>query len=296
MEWIIEKSHDGMLVREYLRTVKRFSRSTLVSVKKDGDILLNEESVTVRACVHQGDCLRIVFAKEERGSHLRPVAKPLTILYEDDELLVVHKPAGLATIPSIHHLEDTLANRVIAYYDKKGIPFTYHVVTRLDVDTSGIVLIAKHRFAHSIMANDQLRGEVNRTYIAFVEGTLKEHQGTIQAPIGRKEGSIIQREVREDGKRAITHYEVLEQYLNFCAVRVKLETGRTHQIRVHFSSIGSPLIGDDLYGGNKTLIQRQALHCSHIQFPHPITRQVMQVKSELPQDIRKMMQHAKGLC
>ncbi|MFC0524757.1 RluA family pseudouridine synthase [Pontibacillus salicampi] len=292
MKWKIEKQHEGMLVRDYLRYVRAFSRTILVAVKTEGGIFLNGEPIRVRAMLSEGDELHIVFPKEERGVHLEPSYKPIEILYEDEAVLVINKPPYLATIPSVHHLEDTLANRIIAYYEEKGIPYTTHIVTRLDANSSGIVLVAKHRLAHSILSTQQEAKEVQRTYVALVEGKLNQKKGSIIAPIGRKDTSIIERIVREDGQRAVTHYEVMEEQPEYTLVQLKLETGRTHQIRVHLSSIGHPLLGDDLYGGNHKVIERQALHCSSITFSHPFTRENMEVQVEIAEDMRK---YTKGL-
>lgn len=289
MKWTITSEHSGMLVRDYLRSVRAFSRSIIKAIKYDDNIKINDKPVTVRAILKEGDVLAIRFPPEERGAHLGPVSKPLHIIYEDEEVIVLNKPAKLATIPSIHHLDDTLANRLIAYYDEHQIPYTAHIVTRLDRDTSGIVLIAKNRLSHSIMAQKQLNNDIHRTYIAIVEGRLKDSQGTIDCPIGRKTDSIIERQVHPEGKRAITHYEVIAERQDYTVVKVRLETGRTHQIRVHFSHLGHPLVGDTMYGGSKKYMDRQALHCISISFPLPFTDELMKLDAEVPEDMKVLM-------
>lgn len=276
-----------MLVRDYLMSVRAFSRSLVKAVKMKGQILLNQHPVTVRSYVAEGDQLEILFPPEQRGRHLQPVDKPIEILYEDEMVIVLNKPARLATIPSIHNLEDTLANRLMAYYDDHGIQSTAHIITRLDRDTSGIVLVAKNRYIHSILGRSQEKNEIHRTYVAGVEGQFNEKEGTIHYPIGRKPGSIIERMVDlEEGKKAVTHYKVLQSMGERSLVQVRLETGRTHQIRVHFSYIGHPLLGDSLYGGKLGEIGRQALHCCSISFVHPSSKEVVEIEAESPEDMK----------
>ena len=216
---------------------------------------------------------------------MRPEHLPLKIVYEDEAILVIDKRAGMATIPSIHHPSQTVATAVLAYYERRNIPFTVHIVTRLDRETSGLVLVAKHRYSHSLLSMEQINGSIERGYDAIVEGVLEQPDGVIDAPIGRKEGSIIERTVRADGKKAITHYETVQQTKTHSLINVKPETGRTHQIRVHFSFIGHPLAGDDLYGGSRDIINRQALHCSTIRFLHPLTKKRMEFHASLPNDM-----------
>ncbi|MCD5324670.1 MULTISPECIES: RluA family pseudouridine synthase [Pontibacillus] len=289
MKYIVDQQHDGMLVRDYLYHVRAFSRRMIKVIKYDEGILLNNSAVTVRARVRAGDELFIQFPPEERGPHLAPVHKPISILYEDEDVVVLNKPAALATIPSVHHLNDTLANRLMAYYDDHQIPFTFHVVTRLDRDTSGIVLVAKNRFVHSLLAKVQEEGAVRRTYHAIVEGHLDEGKGTIDASIDRAPGSIIERCVTDTGKRAITHYEVVKKQRDTTLVKVRLETGRTHQIRVHFDYIGHSLRGDPLYNGVNVGIERHALHCSSIQFPLPSTGEEVCIEAPLPPDMESLI-------
>ncbi|KGP74342.1 RluA family pseudouridine synthase [Pontibacillus yanchengensis] len=294
MKWTITKQQEGMLVRNYLHSVRAFSRSMVKVVKFEGAILLNDDPVSVKAKLAEGDVLELHFPPEERGPHLHPVDRPIVILYEDEDVLVLNKPAGLATIPSIHHLEDTLSNRIIAYYNKENISYTVHIVTRLDVDTSGIVLIAKHRLAHSILSSTQEKGQIRRTYKAIVSGRIADSNGTIAAPIGRNYDSLIERQVTPDGREAITHYQVEVETPDYTLLDVRLETGRTHQIRVHFSYLGHPLLGDHLYGGERSLIDRQALHCTSLVFPHPMSGEEIVVNAEMPEDMVRLITHEKS--
>ncbi len=191
---------------------------------------------------------------------------PLSIVYEDDYVIVLDKPPHMSTIPSREHPNGTIANALLFHYEKQQLQTTVHIVTRLDRDTSGLVLVAKHRHVHHLLSEQQKQGKVKRRYEAVCHGYVTPLVRTIDAPIGRKGDSIIERQVRPDGQRAVTHYEVLQQKNEMTHVSIRLETGRTHQIRVHFSHIGHPLVGDDLYGGSRARIDRQALHSCELTF------------------------------
>ncbi|WP_028782076.1 RluA family pseudouridine synthase [Thalassobacillus devorans] len=288
--WKITKQHEGMLVREYLIAVRAFSRQLLKQIKQGQGLKLNGIAVTVRKKLAAGDELEVILPAVEPAKRLEAVEMELSIVYEDEDVLVIDKPAGLAIMPSMNH-DITLANGIIAYYQQNGIPSTIHVVTRLDRDTSGLVLIAKHAYSHSLLAAPH-PSSLKKTYLALVDGHLGQSKGTIEAPIGRKDGSIIEREVREDGQAATTRYEVLESFERHSLVQVELVTGRTHQIRVHMSYLGHPLAGDDLYGGSLYLMKRQALHCHRLAFTQPLTRETVVCQKELPRDMFSAMNKA----
>lgn len=286
MKWIIKTEHHGMLIRDYLQKVHNFSSRILKTVKLGGgEINVNGLPQTVRYSLMKGDMLEVQFPPEKIGPGLQPVEMNLNIIYEDDDLIVIDKRAGIATVPSVNHPSGTVADGMLAYYEKNNIPYTIHIVTRLDRDTSGLVLIAKHSYSHSLLAASQQASNVKRKYKAIIEGHLDQREGTINAPIGRKEGSIIERAVLDTGKRSVTHYKVISKFRHHSLIEVDLETGRTHQIRVHFSHIGHPLAGDNLYGGSAESIGRQALHCDVIEFEHPTTKEIIQLQSELPADM-----------
>ncbi|EQB35207.1 hypothetical protein M948_19090 [Virgibacillus sp. CM-4] len=292
MEWTIKKAHEGMLIREFLREEQGFSRRIVKSIKFDGGrIMVNGKTQTVRYSLVAGDKLTVIFPEEQHGDHMQPEQLDLAIMYEDADIIVINKAAGMAVIPSLHHPTGTVANGLLAHYSKQDIHFTIHIVTRLDRDTSGLMLVAKHRYSHSILAESQKMGEVKRHYQAIVQGKMEQKKGTINKPIGRKPGSIIEREIRMDGKSAITHYLVEKQADAFALADVRLETGRTHQIRVHFSGIGHPLCGDTLYGGSKQFIDRQALHCYQLSFNHPITKEPFYFSANMPADMAAIMQN-----
>jgi 23S rRNA pseudouridine1911/1915/1917 synthase len=290
MKWVVNESDAGKLLREFLKK-EEISRTALTDIKfKGGSIQVNGEEVNVRYRLAANDQVSIMFPLESPSEGLKGEEIPLSIVYEDAYLLVINKPTGMNTIPSREHPEGSLANALIGYYQRNGLQATSHIVTRLDRDTSGIVLIAKHRHVHHLFSMMQRSGEVKRTYEAFAEGRISLARGTIKAPIGRKADSIIEREVREDGQYACTHYHVLENHHGFTYVELNLETGRTHQIRVHMSYINHPLLGDDLYGGDRSRIARQALHCKKIKFIHPILGEEMTFTASLPRDMSKILE------
>jgi 23S rRNA pseudouridine1911/1915/1917 synthase len=292
LQWTINEEHEGRMIKEFLKE-KEISRIALTDIKfKGGKILVNNIEVNVRYLLKADDIVTVIFPPENPSEGVIGEKIELEILFEDPFILVVNKPAGMSTIPSREHPNGSLANALVGYYEEIGIRATSHIVTRLDRDTSGIVLIAKQRHVHHLLSKQQQNGHVKRTYEAFAQGSLKLEMGSIEEPIGRKTDSIIEREVRIDGQYACTHYKVLKRYKDFTHVELQLETGRTHQIRVHMSFIGHPLLGDDLYGGNLILIERQALHCKKIHFIHPFNGREMTFTAPLPLDMNEIIKAA----
>ncbi|QOY34188.1 RluA family pseudouridine synthase [Anaerobacillus isosaccharinicus] len=284
-QWHVPKTYHDRLLRDFLREEKQLSRQGLTEIKRSGSLFVNGAPVTVRVLLKEEDEVTVIFPPETRGQGLNSIDLPLHIIYEDEHLLVINKPANLPTIPSIYHPDRSLANAVLFHYDKNNIPYTFHAVNRLDRDTSGLLIVAKHRYAHDLMTKEQKAGKVKRTYIAIVHGQMEELSGVINAPIGRKEESIIEREVRSDGQQAITNFKVIKRLEEETVTELCLETGRTHQIRVHLAYLGHPLLGDDLYGGQLTKIDRQALHSFQLQFFHPLLEKEMNFSIEPPPDM-----------
>lgn len=290
INWVIDQIDAGKLIKDFLKE-KEISRTALTDIKfRGGEILVNDHEENVRYLLRQGDHLLVIFPPESQSERLTGENLELKIIYEDEFLLVVNKPAGMSTIPSREHPSGSLANALVGYYESKGIEATSHIVTRLDRNTSGLVLIAKHRHVHHLLSMAQQTGRVKRTYEAFASGSIPDHHGMIKEPIGRKADSIIEREVRPDGQYACTHYSVLARYRQFTHLQLQLETGRTHQIRVHLAFIGHPLLGDDLYGGEKGLINRQALHCSRVSIFHPFLKQQLDFCTPLPADMARLQE------
>jgi 23S rRNA pseudouridine1911/1915/1917 synthase len=289
MEWRIDQQHAGKLIKEFLKE-QEISRTALTDIKFNGGaILVNDQEENVRFKLHEGDTLKVIFPIEVPSKGVPGENISLDIVYEDDYLLVVNKPAGMNTIPSREHPSGSLANALVGYYQSSGVDATSHIVTRLDRNTTGLVLVAKHRHVHHLFSKQQKSGDVKRTYEAFAGGVILGHNGKIEQPIGRKTESIIEREVREDGQYACTHFQVLGRHDMFTHLKLQLETGRTHQIRVHMSYIGHPLLGDDLYGGEPSLIGRQALHCRKVTFFHPFLKQELSFSAPLPPDMEQIL-------
>ncbi|OES43918.1 RluA family pseudouridine synthase [Domibacillus iocasae] len=280
---------DGVLLRTFLQE-KAISKRALTDIKFTGGLIeVNGCEVNVRHMLSAGDTVRIVFPPEVPSDGIKAEQLDLPVLYEDDVLIAVAKPAGMNTIPSREHPAGSLASGLLWIYEERGIQATAHIVTRLDRNTSGIVLAAKHRYVHHLMSEMQKQKAVFRKYEALAEGVFTQADGVIEAPIGRRDDSIIERTVRADGQYARTGYQVVKQYDTFAHVSVKPETGRTHQIRVHFAYIGHPLAGDDLYGGSTKRMTRQALHCGSILFHHPLTGVQIDVSMPMPIDMKNLV-------
>ena len=265
-----------------------FKLSTRLKNKliKNNRIFLNDNVCDTRIPVKIGDKLIIDFNYNEDNSNIVPTEMNLDIVYEDEWLLVVNKPSGITIHPSILHFNNSLSNGIRAYFDKIGLKKKIRPVNRLDKDTSGLVIFAKCEYIQECLSLQMQEGILKKEYLCLVSGTINQKSGTINLPIARKEGSIMERCIDEKGKQAITHYKVLKEFENYSLVQCTLETGRTHQIRLHMSSIGHPLLGDTLYGTSSPLISRQALHSYKIKFIHPITKKELELTAKIPQDIK----------
>ncbi|MBO4293638.1 MAG: RluA family pseudouridine synthase [Clostridia bacterium] len=237
-------------------------------IMKNGNVCDSRENVKI------GDIITINLDYEEESENIVPTQMELEIIFEDEWLLVVNKPAGIPVHPSILHYEDSLSNGIKYYYNSIGLKKKIRPVNRLDKNTSGLVIFAKCEYIQERLTEQMQEGTFKKQYLALVSGILENKKGTINLPIARKQGSIIERCIDENGKTSITHYEVLKEYDDYSLVKCTLETGRTHQIRVHFSAIGHSLLGDELYGKASKLIDRQALHCYYLEFIHPVKHNI----------------------
>lgn len=271
---------------------QRISRSLLVRIKQYGGIWVNGEAVPVTYPVVAGDQITIELPSEGKQEEILPKEGTLEILYEDAHYLIVNKPAGVRTLPVRYHDDTSLASTIKYYYQTQGYEDqVIHPIMRLDGGTSGAVIFAKHQFAHSIMAKEMADKRLAKYYTAWTAQPVSEQaHGLIDLPIGRTEDSIIKRCVRDDGKAAQTEYwlqsETSDGYYQY---RLQLHTGRTHQIRVHFSHEGAPLVGDDLYGSNDDVLSHQALHCCQLIFTHPFTQEKLTINAPYPEDLAQLL-------
>ncbi len=279
-EYTVENSFEKMTVGRYLRTYCSVSARTLAKLKRiEGGILLNSEPSRAVDYVKYGDKITINLP-DTTSEGVVPVCLELDIVFEDSYLLVINKPPFMPVHPTKVHQQDTLANALKYYALNKGEDYAFRAVNRLDRNTSGLVIVTKDRHTAFTLS----KSEIIKHYIAFAEGKIDE-KGTVNAPIELAPDSKIVRCVTPLGKEAVTHYEPLKQKDDFTVVKLILETGRTHQIRCHMSYIGHPLMGDDLYGGSLQKLNRHALHCGYISFTHPITGEILEFTSELPEDM-----------
>ena len=282
----------GLLVRTFLKK-QGISKKLLAKIKfQGGTILVNGIEQNVLFSLKSHDIVTVVIPDEEPHETLLADDVPIDIVFEDEHLLIVNKPAGIASIPAQYHPRGTMANRVKAYYvAQRYANQVVHVVTRLDRDTSGLMLFAKHGFAHAKLDQSLQQKQFIKKYQALVSGTVEtlEAHDNISMPIGRDLSSLLKRQVIDTGQKAETEYWLKKRDATRALVDIQLHTGRTHQIRVHFSAIGCPLLGDDLYGGAMDLgIDRQALHCYSLSFPHPFKKERVALELPLPDDMAEI--------
>ena len=280
LTYTIKPEEHGTSILNFLKK-QEISKKAIVATKhRGGDLQVNGEHQTVRYVLQTNDELKIIFPPEERSAGLASYELPLDIIFEDDYLLVVNKPAGIPTIPSIRHPYETLANALVHYYNQEKIESTIHFVNRLDRDTSGLLVVAKYRHIHHLMTKDVK--QIKRKYYTLVKGHLTT-SGTVEAPIARLQEGNVKRGVREDGDHAVTHYRVSETQGENTLIECELETGRTHQIRLHMDYLGHPLIGDTLYDDQALFLEDgHLLHSYYVSFIHPITKETYEFQTDLP--------------
>ena len=278
IDFVVEPSYDGFTVEKYLMSVKGISRRLITKIKYSEGIMVNDNVSRTVDTVKSGDVVSVIMEDEKYLEENSSLDVP--IVYDDDDIVVFNKPCGVPVHPSIRHYNDTLGNYFSAIF--KGVSF--RPVNRLDKDTSGLCVVAKNAFAAS-----ELQKSVEKIYYAVVKGD-PDDEGEINLPIAREDGTIIKRKVDESGQEAITRYKSVMRKNGYTLLEIKLLTGRTHQIRVHFSHIGFALIGDELYGGDMSDMKRHALHCKTLRFIHPVTKEKVVVDSKIPEDMASLFE------
>ena len=291
IDYIIDEDSSGLRVEQFLRR-KRYSGQNLSEIKRmPKSILVNGVHYYMRQELSTGDHLQVRICETQNSEKIPPTKLALDIIYEDEDLLVLNKPAGMPIHPSLNNYTNSMANALAYYFQSQGKPFIFRCCNRLDRDTSGLTIVSKHLVSGSILSDMTKYREVHREYLAIARGSVTPSEGTIQAPLGRKEGTIIERTVDwEHGEDAVTHYKVVKEANGHSLVSLRLETGRTHQIRIHMKYLGYPLIGDYLYNPDMEYMTRQALHSHHMEFTHPITGEHMSFTAPLPEDMARVMQ------
>ena len=290
LTYTVTEEEAGVSLLEWLRD-KGCSRQVLAHLKNTKGLFKNGERPFAKEPVRSGDQIKLRLTEEAGSEGIVPVCLPFSVVYEDEDLLVIDKPAGLPVHPSINHYENTLANGVMWRCQQTGEPFPFRCINRLDAGTTGLLIIAKNMFSAAVLYSAMKKREIKRTYLAVASGEIRK-PGTVDLPIGRVSDSVIERCVdQEHGEWAVTHYEPVAVCKvpgngSYTMLRLQLETGRTHQIRVHMKAIGHPLAGDYLYAPEDCSAERPLLHSRSLEFIHPVTQEPMKLTAELPEDMK----------
>ncbi|TCO74566.1 RluA family pseudouridine synthase [Marinisporobacter balticus] len=285
----LEEAHTGMELKEILYEQMRLSSRLVRKLKRKKSIFVNDNRISFHAKLRKGDLVKIIM--EEEPNQFEPEDIPIEVVYEDVDLLIVNKQPGIVVHPTKGHPTGTMANAIVYYMKEKKQNFKIRFVNRLDRDTSGLIIIAKNPFAQQELSKQMQENRIEKIYLAVVKGDVENHEGTICEPIGRPDTEEIRRRVYEEGQRSVTHYKVVNRLKGGTVLRIKLETGRTHQIRVHMSYIGYPIFGDELYGYvDENLIKRQALHAEMLSFYQPRTNDRVEIKASVPKDIEELIE------
>lgn len=294
IEYSVSADSFGMRVSKFLK-IRNYPEGCISRLRhEEGTIRFNKEVVHMNFVFYEEGVLEVLIHEKEISEKIVPVNMPVDIVYEDEDLIVVNKPAFMPIHPSLNNYTNTLANALAYYFEEKGEGIVFRCINRLDRDTTGLTLVAKHYLSGGILSEAMKNRRIHREYVGIVSGADIEDEGTVDAPIGRVNGSTIERRVDyQNGEWAITHYRVIERGNDWSLVRFNLETGRTHQIRVHMKYIGHPLPGDFLYNPQDNRMERQALHGERLVFEHPISGKTMDLTAALPTDMKIFMEARK---
>lgn len=290
----VTEAGNGVKIRDYMKDELNLSGRFIRNSAMGQRLMVNGKEVRLSYKLSEGEEIQVKVTKEEnqdiQGENLN-----IQVVYEDDDLLIVNKPPFMVVHPTKSHPTGTLANGVIYYFRQNKDNSIVRLVSRLDRDTSGLIMIAKNQFSHMSLAKSMEQNLIEKSYLAVVHGHLKEKEGTINRPIGRPTNETIKRAVLEDGQESITHYKVIDEYKEGSLVQLLLETGRTHQIRVHLSHEGHPIYGESLYSefNDEELIDRQALHAFRLKLPHPRSRKILEFHCEMPEDMKRLVESLK---
>ena len=299
IEYEIKPEEGGLMAREIMTGSLKLSSREISRCKQFEDGVMAKTDGTdtykpiwLKDILRAGDVLKIkIYEDIDNSGDVIPSDEPIDIVYEDEDLILLNKPGDKVVHPSYAHHLDSLSNALAGYYQKTGQNHVIRTIGRLDRETSGLLIFAKNRHAAAILSNQKENMSRRKEYLALVSGVMENAEGTIDAPIGQEEGVRMIRKVMGSGKEAITHYRLIKQFDDYALIRLHLDTGRTHQIRVHMSYIGHPLLGDNLYGKeieDSHGMTRAALHAAHLEFLQPITGQELKFEAELPEDMKKL--------
>lgn len=286
LKYIVKNNDNYQTINQILQSEFNISTRLFSKLTKNNLVLLNNSIVDTRKSIKSGDVITINLNSFEDNSNIVPIKMNLDIIYEDKWLLIINKPAGMPIHPSPNNFNNTLSNGIKYYFDSINLQKKIRPVNRLDINTSGLVVFAKCEYIHYTLSKQMETNNFKKKYYALVNGFLENKSGTINLPISRKPNSIIERCINNNGQKAITDYKVLKEFNTYSLIECTLQTGRTHQIRVHMKSIGHPILGDTLYGTSSNLINRQALHSYYISFVHPVTKKVLTFKTDIPKDFK----------
>lgn len=291
LNYLVKKEDANKTINEILSNKLNISNRLKTKLIRSENIYLNNTKTDSRNLINTDDLITIDLSEQEVNSNIIATKMDINIIYEDEWLLIINKPSNIAIHPSNLHYADSISNGIKYYYNQIRLKKKIRPVNRLDFNTSGIVIFAKCEYIQEQLSKQMLNKDLKKEYLCIITGKLENKQGKIDLPIARKANSIIERCISKNGKNCITSYTVLKEYKDYSLVKCELETGRTHQIRVHFSAIGHPLLGDTLYGEPSNLINRQALHSYQIEFIHPVLKQKLKFQCKPPNDIEKLIKY-----